>query len=445
MSTISPFVILSIPGLRTEDIDRMPTLKRLAEEGGQGAIDHTFPCVTWPSQCHLLTGVPASDHGVVANGFYWRDRREVEMWTAWNDVIERPQLWDMIKAARPDSVTASWFPMLAKGCGADIVCMPAPIHNPDGSEDLWCYTRPQDFYGELQSQLGHFPLQHFWGPLAGIQSSQWICESAVQAAQRYRPDFWYIYLPHLDYAAQKMGPNSDEAIAALAELDSVIDRLQRGLTEVWKDRKATWLAVSEYVITEVDHVCFPNRLLRDANLLTTSETESSEELIDFADSHAWALVDHQLAHVFVNDHNPQIIEQVVNLFQEVDGVADVLWGDRLQERALNHARSGDVVLIANTNSWFAYYWWQDDSAAPSFARTVDIHQKPGYDPVELFFDPATRSIPLNAELVKGSHGAPPSSDAMRGALICSAPDFIKEPVVRDTEIAGMVLRHLGIE
>ena len=74
-------------------------------------------------------------------------------------------------------------------------------------------------------------------------------------------------------------------------------------------------------------------------------------------------------------------------------------------------------LISTPNSWQAYYWWIDDARAPKFARTVDIHRKPGYDPVELHFDIATKSIPLDATLVKGSHGAPARDASQRGVLL----------------------------
>lgn len=437
----APLVLLSLPGLRDEDVARMPALNELRDTGSGCRIEHSFPGVTWPSQCNLLTGTLPREHGVVANGFYWRDRNEVEMWTAWNDVIERPQLWDLVKAAWPGMTTAAWFPMLAKGCGADVVCMPAPIHKPDGSEEMWCHTRPQEFYGELIEQRDHFPLHHFWGPLAGIQSSRWIAESAVLAARRFKPEFWYIYLPHLDYAAQKFGPDSQQATAALGELDEVIAGLVRSFADCYAN-PVTWVAASEYVITPVDHVSYPNRMLRDASLLMVDETDDGRELLDFAESLAWALVDHQFSHVFVSDSNPDLIQQVVNVFSGSSGIAEVLAGEARARYHMDHDRSGDVILISQPNSWQAYYWWQDDALAPQWARTVDIHRKPGYDPVELFFDPATRSVPLDASLVKGSHGAPCIDRAMQGALVCSRPGVLDEGSLVDTGICQLMLRLL---
>ena len=430
----SKVIFLTIPGLRNQDLISMPNLLRIADGASKSRIRHTFPCVTWPSQANMLTGKTVDQHGVIANGFYWPDENKVEMWTAWNKVIQQPQIWDVLK--QQGKTSGAWFPMLSKGCGADYVCMPAPIHQPDGSEDLWCYTKPQEFYGQLLEELSHFPLQHFWGPLANIKSSQWIADSAVRAAKKFKPDFFYIYLPHLDYAAQKDGPNSETALSAVTELDQLIGQLADDM-QVAYDTEITWAVASEYTITPVDHVCYPNRVLREAGFLRTVLVEGHEHL-DLENSQAWALADHQFSHVFVKDHDQTIIERVAALFDEVDGIAEGLRGDSLNRRFMNHDRSGNIVLVSTPNSWQAYYWWMDDSLAPAFASTVDIHRKPGYDPVELHFDFATKSVPLDATLIKGSHGAPAESEAQQGVFLCSRDCDIADSIV-DTEIYDLVL------
>ena len=434
-----PVVMLSIPGLRTQDLNAMPTVARLAEAGTVGKIEHQFPCMTWPSQCNVLTGNTADQHGVVANGFFWRHSGEVEMWTAWNEVIERPQIWDVLKQRDASLKTAAWFPMLSKGCQADFVCMPAPIHQPDGSEDMWCYTKPQEFYGELLESLGHFPLKHFWGPLAGIPSSQWIAESACQAAEKFQPDFWYIYLPHLDYAAQKDGPDSPQASTALAELDGVLQSLVERFENTY-DAPVTWLVVSEYVITEVNHVTYPNRVLREAGLLQLTMDADGKEQIDYQASQAWALVDHQLGHVFIKDRDADVKQQVVKLFEEQPGFQMVLSDEQREQVHLSHERSGDVVLVSADDSWQAYYWWLDDSLAPLYAHTVDIHRKPGYDPVELFFDFATKSVPLDATLVKGSHGVPAKRPEQQGLFVSNQPQLLTQETIKDTAIYELTLQ-----
>ncbi len=389
----------------------------------------------------MTTGRLPEVHGVVANGFYWREQGVVEMWTSPNECIERPQIWDLLSHAGYRS--AVWFPLHAKGCEADYVCTPAPIHNPDGSESLWCYTRPVEFYGELRDRLGHFPLQHFWGPLAGIESSRWIVESAVVAAERWRPDFFYIYLPHLDYSLQRSGPQSPEARQALAELDELIGRLGHEMQRAY-DEKPLWLVAGEYAITPVERVVYPNRLLREAGLLKLRAEEEGEHL-DPAGSRAWALVDHQLAHVFVAQRDAEAIRRVAEVFRGRPGIAEVLAGEDRRRYALEHPRSGEVILVAEPDSWFAYYWWLEDAQAPAFARTVDIHRKPGYDPVELHFDPQSRSIPLDATLVKGSHGAPATQPERFAALVVSEPLRLPGVRVADTEVFRVVLEHFGLQ
>ena len=292
-----PVILLSIPALREKDVAVMPRLRNLTAGGEIAELTPTFPCVTCPVQANMTTGRGPAEHGIVGNGIYWRDRRQVEMWTAPNDCIGRPQIWDLLSHHGRGLTSAVWFPLHAVGCEADYVCTPAPIHNPDGSESLWCYTRPTEFYGLLRDRLGHFPLMNYWGPLAGIQSSAWIADSAVIAAEQWQPDFFYIYLPHLDYAAQRTGPDSAAADQAVADLDEVIGRLAAGMAEAY-DEELLWLVAGEYAITPVDHVSYPNRVLREAGLLAVREADDGEHL-DFERSRAFAMVDHQFSHVFV--------------------------------------------------------------------------------------------------------------------------------------------------
>ncbi len=391
----------------------------------------------------MLTGRRADEHGVVANGFFWRDENRVEMWTAWNEQILAPQIWDVLHDHDRTLTSAVWFPMLSRGCGADFVCMPAPVHNPDGSESLWCYTKPTEFYGELRDELGHFPLKHFWGPLASIQSTAWIADSAVVAAQRLHPCFFFIYLPHLDYAAQREGPDSPAARAAVEELDEQVGRLVDGFHAAYGDGSLVWLAASEYTIVPVEHVTYPNRELRAAGLLKVYSEDDGEHL-DMKHSDGWALVDHQFSHVFVKDRDPTYVEQVLHVFRDLPGIDEVLVGIGRQKYGLDHDRAGDVVLVSSPDSWQAYYWWNEDEQAPAFARTVDIHRKPGYDPVELFFDPVTKSTPLDAKLVRGSHGAPAVTPEQQGILLSSRADVLSEASMKDTDVAAVVLRQFGI-
>lgn len=441
---MSRFVaFLTIPNLRARDLSSMPNLARLFAGGGHAILIPSFPAVTCPVQANMTTGTPPREHGVIANGFYWRDQRRVEMWTSWNDCIQRPQIWDILHDRDRTITSAAWFPLHSKGCGADIICTPAPVHNPDGSESPWCFSRPELLYDELKGKLGDFPLHHFWGPLAGIQSTTWIVESAVLTAERYKPNLFYIYIPHLDFAAQKSGPDSKAAKQALTELDAELAKLIAGFEKAYSE-PPLWIVASEYVITSVNHVAYPNRLLREAGLLKVNETEEGETL-DFGGSKAWAMVDHQLSHVFVQDSDPKVVKRVARLFAKQPGIAQVLTREDLVELRLDHERSGDLVLVSEPNSWQAYYWWIDDSKAPKFARTVDIHRKPGYDPVELFVDGRTKTIPLNANLVRGSHGAPAKDPSQRGVLLTSEPGVFLGGQLSDVEVADIVLKQFANE
>jgi predicted AlkP superfamily pyrophosphatase or phosphodiesterase len=267
--------------------------------------------------------------------------------------------------------------------------------------------------------------------------------SAIRAAERFKPNLFYAYLPHLDYAAQKFGPDSPQAMASLIELDNEIGRMVDGFAAAYGNVKPLWLIASEYVITPVDHVLYPNRILREAGLLKVKQTDAGE-VIDFEASQAFALADHQLSHIFIKDDDPKTPHRIAELFVGQPGVAEVVSPREEQQYDLNHARSGELVVVSAPNSWQAYYWWTDDAQAPKFARTVDIHRKPGYDPVEMFFDPVAKGIPLDASLVKGSHGAPALEPAQRGVLLSSQRGVFVEGPTADTDVADIVLRQFGI-
>ena len=443
-------VLLSVPGLRERDVTNMQRLRRLMAGGELAELAPSFPCVTCPVQANMTTGKLPREHGVVANGFYWPQRREVEMWTSPNDCIRGPQLWEVLAKRFPGTTSAVWFPLHSKQCTADYVCTPAPIHNPDGSESLWCYTRPEELYGTLRDELGHFPLKNFWGPLANIESTAWIVDSAVVAARRFRPDFFYIYLPHLDYEAQRYGPDSPQSHEAVEELDRQIERLFNGIGEAYGDSdekpNTVWLVAGEYAISPVEHVSYPNRLLREAGLLKVHQSDDGEHL-DLAGNRAWAMADHQFSHIFVADEDAavreDIVRRVADLFSGQEGIAEVLVGRDLEKYGLDHSRSGQVVLASAPDSWQAYYWWCDDRQAPGFARTVDIHRKPGYDPIELFLDRETKSIPLDATLARGSHGAAAVDPSQHGVLLATEPGHFPHHIVADIDVFAIVLKCFG--
>lgn len=448
--TTEHLVFLSVPGLRPRDIDKdnTPTLHSWANAGALAEIIPTFPCVTSCVQASMLTGTPPGVHGVIANGFFHRDRREVEFWVGHNDVIVGEQIWDAIRRRRPGFTSAVWHAQNIKGAAADFIVTPAPIHEPDGKMKLWCYSKPDGLYPQVLDEMGHFPLQHYWGPLSNIESTKWILNAAVWLTEKHRPNLHWIYVPHLDYAAQKFGPNGPQSQLALKELDQCLAEFALRITAL--SGETVFLVAGEYALTDVAGVVFPNRLLREAGLLKVRE-EDGREYLDFKNSTAFALVDHQFAHIYLSGdpsrERKQADRTIVDLFKNVRGVATVHAGDDRARIGMNHPRSGDVILVCDDAHWLAYYWWFDDAAAPPFARTVDIHRKPGYDPVELFFDPVAKGIPLDATLVRGSHGVPATESKHRTALICSVASETVQTgrTYRDTDVKQINLELLGLE
>ena len=437
-------ILLSVPGLRVGDIsaEATPTLHRWASDGAVATLVPTFPCVTSPVQASMLTGTPPAEHGVIANGFYHRDRREVEFWVAEHDIIQRPTIWEIIRRRRPDLRSAVWHAQNIKRCPADFIVTPAPIHDADGTTRLWCYSKPEGLYQTLLDEFGHFPLQHYWGPLANIESTRWTIQAACRLIERQAPNFHYIYIPHLDYAAQKFGPDSEPARQSLAAMDAELATLDAFVADSPLADDVVYLAASEYAMTPVTGAIFPNRALREAGLLKTHSTDDGE-VIDFAASDAFAMVDHQFAHVYAKRDK---IESAADVLRRLDGLDAVYVGRDRQAVGLDHPRCGEILLISSDDRWLAYYWWFNDADAPPFARTVDIHRKPGYDPVEQFWDRQANGVPLDASLVRGSHGVPATEPRHAGAFVCSRPtDALGDNVrLRDVDVQAITLRLLGI-
>jgi hypothetical protein len=380
------------------------------------------------------------------------------MWISPDSVHRVPRLWDRLKASRPELRTAAWFILQSKHATADLVCLPAPKHNPDGTETMWCHTNPEPLYATLRESLGDFPLHKFWGPLAGIESSRWIAKSFLAAAKDAPPHLAVVYLPHLDYAAQRQGPDSDAAHAACGELDAEIGALVEEYGRLVGPENLVVVVAGEYRIRPVTHAVFVNRILRDVGLLVVKDSPEGE-LIDMEKSRAWALADHQVAHVYLKlgqarEERDRLVQQIHNLFDTRRGVKQVYSGTALVGAALSDtpvpalaSHCGDLVMESTAEAWFAYPYWSDNAKAPTFARTIDIHKKPGYDPLEMFIDRTAPpppgmpfGIPLDTNLVKGSHGAIDADDPHETILICSRPDVIGSEPLHARDVAGIVLK-----
>ena len=435
--------------------DATPRLKSFADAGAMVPLRGVTPAVTATVQSTYLTGRPPSGHGVVGNGWLFKDTMEVRLWQQSNRLVQAPKVWE----AAPGITTANlcwWFAMYSS---ADVTVTPRPMYPADGRKIPDCYTKPGDLRDSLQAELGQFPLFKFWGPAASIDSTQWIAEAAKRVDGRFDPTLTLVYLPHLDYDLQKKGPALAGIRTQLGELDAIAG----DLIDFYEERGARVIVLSEYGIVPVSRPVHPNRILRRAGLVSY-RMEFGREVIDIGGSEAFAMADHQISHVYVRDEAR--VGEVRELFTNVPGIGEVLDEAGKREYGLDHERSGELVLIAEPDAWFTYYYWLDDDKAPDYARTVDIHRKPGYDPVELFLDPAIRVpplavgsriirrklgfrtlldvIPLDATLVKGSHGRIPDDPSSGPLLMTKQTDLLPDGDVAAADVHDLILRHLGV-
>jgi len=460
-------VVLNAVGLTPNLIgEHTPRLRAFRDAGALATVGPVLPAVTTTVQSTYLTGRwPGGEggHGVVANGWYFRDECEVKFWRQSNKLVQAPKIWDVARSQDPTGkfTCANLFWWYAMYSGADYTVTPRPMYPSDGRKlpDVW--THPPELRESLQRELGTFPLFQFWGPATDVKATQWISRSAVQVEQRYDPTLTLIYLPHLDYVLQRVGPDpTDPRLAKdLKELDDVCGTL----IDFFTLRRASVVILSEYGIAPVSKPVHLNRLLREKGLLTVRE-ELGHELLDAGASAAFAVADHQVAHLYVNDRTK--LDGVKRLVESAPGVERVLDGQGKKDWHLDHDRSGELVAIAAEGAWFTYYYWLDDTRAPDFARTVDIHRKPGYDPVELFIDPAIRFpklkigatlarrkllnqrplmevIPLDATLVRGSHGRAPARPEDGALFMTSRKELVRGSSFEPIQVFDSLLEHLG--
>jgi len=450
---------LNVVGLTPALLAHAPNLSRLASTGCMRPLTTVTPAVTTTVQSTFLTGTLPREHGVVSNGWYFRELSEVWLWRQSNRLVEGEKVWET--AQRRDSAFTCanlfwWYNMYSS---VDIAVTPRPMYPADGRKLPDIHTNPPQLREELQQRLGQFPLFRFWGPGADIVSSQWIGRCALDVFERSRPTLTLVYLPHLDYNLQRLGPDHPHIAKDVAAVDQICGEL----IESAKRAGARTIVLSEYGITPVSNPIHINRALRQAGYIQVRE-ELGRELLDAGASRAFAMADHQIAHIYVSE--PALVSQVKALVEALPGVERVLDDAGKREYGLDHPRSGELVAISRADSWFTYYYFLDEARAPDFARTVDIHRKPGYDPVELFIDPQLRApkariawrlaqkilgfrymmdvISLDAGLVKGSHGRP-TDQAEHGPLfISSEAELVSEGPVAATAVKGLILDHVFV-
>ncbi|MFK7859853.1 MAG: alkaline phosphatase family protein [Granulosicoccus sp.] len=437
-----------------------PHLQKLAQRGGIRPLKAITPAVTCSAQSTLLTGLMPSEHGIVANGWYFRDLSEVWLWRQSNRLVAGEKIWEAGKARDANFTCAKMFWWYNMYSTADWSATPRPMYPADGRKIPDHYSFPADLHDELDARFGQFPLFKFWGPMADITSSRWISDATRHVMDTRKPTLTLTYLPHLDYNLQRLGPDLEhpKIQSDLREVDELCGELIKTADEHGQNI----VVVSEYGITPVTDAVHINKALRKAGLIQV-RNEQGREQMDAGASDAFALADHQIAHVYVN--NPDKLEKTRALLEQLDGVEKVLDDEGKRALGLDHERSGDLVAISKADRWFSYYYWLDDAHAPDYARTVDIHRKPGYDPVELFIDPEIK-LPMLAvgsrilrrkiglrtlldvislkqtTLVKGSHGRP-TDDTDHGPLVISSEAaLLPEGEIDSTDFKELVLKHV---
>jgi len=457
--------VLNIVGLSRRHIgEHTPAISKFLSLGQGATIDPAFPAVTCTAQSNYLTGKTPADHGIVGNGWYNHELAEVAFWKQPNQTVQASKIWHELKQTDSAFTCAKMFWWYNMYADVDWSATPRPMYPADGSKHFDIYCWPFEMRPQLKGQFGEFPFPTFWGPMAGQQSpagkpeavSEWIANSAKWIEEKEQPTLNLVYLPHLDYNMQRLGPKHPEINHDLQRIDGIVGEL----INFFEERGVQVVLLSEYGITPANRPVHLNRLFREQGWLTIKE-ELGLELLDCGNSKAFAVADHQVAHVYVNDASVE--DKVRTLLETTPGVASVWGATEKQANRIDHQRAGDLIVTSDEDAWFTYYYWMNDRWAPDFARCVDIHRKPGYDPVELFKDPARGSmprvmfkilkkklgfrmlmdvIPLDANLVKGSHGCRPSDQADWPMLISKQASLPSSKPLDSIEVYGLLRSHV---
>ena len=410
---IKHVLLIDVVGLEPKHLESgclLPNISKIASMGEYSKMEPVFPAVTCTVQASILSGKYPNEHGIISNGLYDRKTYNVSFWEQANSLVQTERIWDLIKKNRPFQKTAILFGQQTMFSNADIVVTPRPLHMAD-EMITWCYSKPVGYYEELKFKLGEFNLASYWGPLASQESSKWIVNAALDTLENQRPDFMFTYIPHVDYSAQRFGKNSKEVQDDLKRADEFVGRIVQKVTDLGIKDETLFLIFSEYPFNDVTASVPLNQKLRDASLLAVRNIHDREYL-DLELSPAFAMVDHQIAHIYAKKGFEDKTKKAI---ESVDGVESVLTLEEKRKLKIDHnERSGDLIAISEKNKWFSYPWWYDSEKAPKFAKTIDIHRKPGYDPLELFLDYETKSISQDTNLIRSSHGLLPEPHSDEG-------------------------------
>ena len=438
-------IVLNIVGLSPEHLlmdDVLPNITGLLKNGLMAPLRPSFPAVTCSVQSSIATGHYPEEHGIIANGLFIKDEFRIAFWEQASSLVQKKRVWDIVKERRPELKTALLFWQNSLYANSDIVVTPRPLHTENGLVQ-WCYSKPVGYYEEIVEATEPFDLKHYWGPLASFKSSEWIANAAVYTLKKHKPNLMFVYLPHLDYSCQRFGLEQQSLKQELKNVDDLVGQILKAIDDNGMREDTTIIGLSEYPFYDVSSSLSPNLILRDRGFLSVRKI-GGKEYLDLECSRAFAMVDHQMAHIYVN--NSEDIERVRKLFLETEGIKYVFGQDEKKEYQIASSRSGDLIIVSDEDKWLNYYYWNSLELAPDFAFTVDIHNKPGYDPLELFFDPETKTISLDTKLIKGSHGFPSSTGDKMAAFFISGEktEFEKKDVFETIDIAPLIFSLLDI-
>lgn len=428
-----PLIVMLLAGL-SENLIRSghaPNLERYSQETGLCAFDPQLPALTLSMQATFTTGAPPSRHGIVGNGFFDRTWLEHRFWNAPAPLVECERFWQKPEAKGYRCGALFWWNCL--GTDLDVYMNVAPIHGPGGKTVSSCYSAPSDLYPAIEKELGPFPLHRFWGPAITLESSAWILAATERVAREADLDLLLTYIPHMDFSLQRSGPGSDEANQHLQQLDDLL----KPILEQALEGKIDLMLLSEYGISKVGGAVGLNRALLEKDGFRV-RTVNGLDYPDLVGSSAFAICDHQVAHVYIK--RSEDTESVSGYLSGLPGVAKVLDKEGKAGCGLDHPRSGDLVVLSAPDRWFEYTWWTDPARAPEYAFTVDIHRKIGYDPLELIWDPQNSRIAGDPGLIKGSHGLIPDDPGDRPVAIGKG---VKTTGIDALKIAELIVKLLA--
>jgi len=438
VSESNRLLVVGVPGLSYGLATKQDLVPRLTKLGAGGAVlpvEPSFPAVVSTVQAAVTTGASPSYHGIVSNGYYDRTRLQVGFGEDSDRLVEAQRVWEVARDQDPGFTSAMLFWQNSVGSSNDIILTPKPIRRSLGGRINCCYARPKGLYEVLVDKIGRFCLSWHQGPRASRKSSAWIAQATRIIIEEHSPNLVLTSLPSLAYCLPRQGLNGKVLPAELSAIDGCLAELLDAATK----GGYTTMVVGECAMDQVDRAVFPNRVLREHEMLLPY-TVAGMDFLDYGQSHAFAMVDHQIAHVYCG---PQAVAEVYTLLSTVPGIERILTLEHQAEHGIDHPRSGELVLIAAKGYWFAYPWWHDAEQRPNFATRVDPRSKPGSDPLELFWEGHPFRVAQNPSLLRGSHGRLPDGKGAHLALVTNLQAARGEEI-KDTDLFSLIIEGLGL-